>query len=552
MKLAQQDMETLRTMDRKLCSREFEHGTNERTVRTQRRCRLKYYHNLQSKFVHGPKFKFGGTVRRNYVRRKNAVACSCGLPPDSSPPSKQGNKNKSWLNFLLVSLFTVSGFVFAPSLISTKAGVSILCKAVSSVIPGRVSIKNVQFVWTKPIMLSHLSIFPHASQVPALQVDSVSTSSTLWQIISRRKVQDLAVSGLEIDATTRSRGIPCVLTAFLKAKEPVCSVSDRPVVNSKIVSVEVKGTDAGIVLEDSRLILDETASALFGDTVSIIISGVHQANGFENWQPRRTSTGHLMEAPEMYRCQVISEVMNLDCVFSQHNGAYRIVEKVHAKLKPSTTLPSMYLGRISPLLSDIISLRSGTLEMAVWPESGWVDSDSWRFELEPLDAELEGGGITNSILQFLEGFRAVHDKSNVIRTQAKYSCKFAKLRGYIRRNGEVFLHESELICGWKAGNLRLVFGGKTYTAGDTVFLDSTIGIPKDELENFLKLRNLPAGYILRLHLGGSQDKPDIDWRSPAEEVLNLFARQVIGTGSQALAQRVHSILQGSSKRGYSS
>jgi len=474
--------------------------------------------------------------------RKIAVASAGGEPSDTLLTSTKKFRRKWMMNCLFVALSLLAGAFVTPSLISTKAGSSVLCKAASSCIPGEVKVKKLQVLWTKPILFSYCRVFPYASHVPALQVDSFASSSTLWHAIFHRNIRDIIVSGLELDISSNSKGTPRIFRAFLKNGEQEHIERTHLPTTSKILSLNIDGTDIGILLKDSRLILDESISSLVGNALSVKVYALPSAIESRDLQVDGATAGQHVKTAELFRCKASSEEMGLDCVFSSLNGVYRLVEKAHLKFRPTAAFPSMILSRISPLLSDIISVKSSNVDLSIWPETGRFDSDTWRFEISPIDAEIEGGGITNSILEFLQNFSNHENRPKAVRTNAVYSCHIAKLGGYFTKQGEIELQESVLVCGWKTGKFRLTIAGKTRAEGGSVFFDSTVGIPREDLERLLKLRNLPSGYSLRFHVGGTQKKPTVDWKHPTQEIVRLFAQQMIGVGSQAIARKFHSIL----------
>lgn len=399
-------------------------------------------------------------------------------------------------------------------------------------------------------MLSYCRVFPYASHVPALQIDSFSSSSTLWHAVFHRKVRDIIVSGLELDISSGTKGNPRIVRAFIKNEEEEHIERTHLLTTSKILSLDIDGTDVGILLKDSRLILDESVSSLVGNAISIKVNALPPTTESKDLQVGGASARQHVKTAELYQCKAISEGLALDCVFSSLNGVNRLVEKAHLKLRPTDTLPSMILSRISPLLCDIISVKSSNVDLSIWPETGRFDSDTWRFEISPIDAEFEGGGITNSILEFLQNFLKDENRPKPVRTNAVYSCQIAKLSGYFTKQGEIELQESLLVCGWKTGKFCLTIAGKTRAEGGSVFFDSTVGILREDLERLLKLHNLPSGYSLRFHVGGTQKKPIVDWKSPTQEILRLFAQQMIGAGSQAIARKFQSILYDRSNQGY--
>lgn len=494
--------------------------------------------------------RMGLSIRRKIQGRKVTVASAGGESPDTLLSSKKNFRKKWWMNCLFVALTALAGAFVTPSLISTKAGSSVLCKAVSSFIPGELKIKKVQVLWTKPMKLSCCRVYPYASHVPALHVDSFSSSSTLWHAIFQRNVRDIRVSGLELDISSNSKGTPRIFRAFLNDEEKEHIERTNMPISSKILSINIDGTDVGILLEDSRLIVDESVSSVVGNAISVTVNALPLPSESGELQVSGAIADQHVETAELYQCKSISEGVGLDCVFSSLDGVYRLEDKAHLKLRPTAALLSMILSRINPLLSDIISVKSSNIDLYIWPETGRFDSDTWRFEISPIDAEFEGGGITNSILEFLQNFSKVETKQKAVRTNAVYSCQVAKLSGCFSKQGELELQESVLVCGWKTGKFCLTLAGNTRTEGSSVFFDSTVGIPREDLERLLKLHNLPSGYSLRFHVGGTQDKPIVDWKSSTQEILRLFAQQMIGVGSQAIARKFQSILQDRANQGY--
>eukprot|EP00210_Caulerpa_lentillifera_P000296 g289.t1 len=478
-----------------------------------------------------------------------------------------------WFGFAaaVISLFIAS----LPSLLSTSFGLGAATMGVNIIMPGIVEVKSLSAGWNRPVHIEGILIKDGIKKaIPVLKIDRLSTSRTLWEIVSGKNFE-LFVLGPVVNAFPDEAGnIPAVRYAqkaglLLREEKRVLvnnqQVSEqgskkRTVVRTKHfeewisstakkarreprsdgrsfvqspirTTAELRSKGRSILVNDGMVLVTKEVKSLIGDFMHLIV-----AEGFEDVktisEDLGLKSGWISTTPTR---QKLNEgtftgdpiLFNLDSphVTSEMRGwtINRSLEMQRPGRASITVTPAFSrecLAKLNPLLNNMVAMKSGSkVQVDITTKDRVLPSPVVNLHLQPIQLTAGSTPFWDSLLNLLR----VKERGLV--PGQPLQVWTSAIDCSIVDNEVARCKRCDMLLGPPNKGVHVVVWGEcALESGD---IKMWLGIPADTLQR-IGYKNLKADYVLPIPLRGSVENPRVDWNGASDEISKLAFSQLMG------------------------
>lgn len=415
----------------------------------------------------------------------------------------------------------------APAIISSRLGRRTVVDLINKAIPGHADVQFLSLGWSKPICIEGVSL-KGVDGKTVLSILKLETQASLWSIVRGKSgLGDCSIVCPKIDLQEDpNSGLLNVALALRPATKLSLSAGASPhlaptrtfpsVDIALAATVKALGGDLKVI--DGKLTVREDVAATLGKRVFIdVLLGPWALENDDNL--RQAHERHLGSMP--LKAGMWSEGTQAEAIGFVHMRKQLIdlIQPVKLEMDLSPAVAQLYLARINPLLGEVVGPAVQDEDMPdvvlyVSPENLMLPAENFKVALEPMKAVLARGPLAGGILGLLNT-----GKEDIAKGSKEISVQTSRIESQVSIDGSVECSRIDFLI---AGKVAVATWGAMNWKDET--LKMIIAIPSTTIGNLLGLK-LSEHYYLKIPVGGTLERPQVDWKSAAIGVAQLSLKQ---------------------------
>ncbi|CAM6127955.1 unnamed protein product [Calypogeia fissa] len=413
-----------------------------------------------------------------------------------------------------------------PSLLSWVPGRNAAISLANKMIPGTVNVSSMSLGWSKPVFVQGLTL-QGTDGGNVLSIPKVKTKASLWSIVRGKSgFGDCTVESPVIDLQQHPKNnLPLLALAVAPAEKlqqnsKLSKKQQKPQAevppSEASLTVQVKAPNGGLQVTNGKIIFPSDAGSLLGEKLVIDVGlGLWATKESDELKDAEDKNEGLPLLATLWSETVQAEVVGF---FQQKNSKLKLIKPLKAEMDLTPAVAKFYLARVNPLLGEIVGPAIHDEDMPdvilqVTPTGLELPSDHYKVNIAPMKVTLARGQVMDGILSLLS-------KQQLMKGRKDLTMQTSAIEANVNMPSTVDCSRLDILL---ADKVHVATWGSLDWISENVQM--TLAIPGKSLRELLGLTKVPENYYLKIPVGGTLEKPLVEWKAAVVAIAELTARQ---------------------------